>query len=112
MVVGKKRQQAQHRHDFELQLFRLVRHSFRQAVQVQIQIADPHNGKDQEDTDADHQIVGITGSDHESWQMMGCGGMKRLAQENSPRRNVSVDSADRSTDYTDVIPPLTSETLI
>ena len=55
-----------------------MRHSFRQAVQMQIQIADAQNGENQEDTDADHQIVGVSRTDDEAWQMMRCGGVKRL----------------------------------
>jgi hypothetical protein len=79
MVVGKQGQQAQHSDNFEVKLVRPVRHPLRQSVQMQIQIANSQNGGDQEDSDSDHQDIGVTGSRDEAWQMMGCGWMKGFA---------------------------------
>src|ERR1700676_4181540 len=79
MDVGKERQQAQHRHDFELQLLRLVRHLLRQGVQPQIKIAYPQNGNEQNDAHNHHQGVGVTGSGDEAWQIVGGAWMKGLA---------------------------------
>ena len=59
VVVREQRQQAQHGHDFKLELLRLVGHPLRQRVQVQIEIADRENGDDQENADADHQHIAL-----------------------------------------------------
>jgi hypothetical protein len=62
-----------------LQLLRLVRHSFRQGMQMQIKIPDGYNGANKNNADDDHQDVSVTWSRDEAWQMMGGHGMKGLA---------------------------------
>ena len=79
MDVGKQRQQAEHRHDLELQFLRLVRHLLRQGVQTQIKIADHQNGDDQEDADDHHQDIGVARRGDEAWQIMGGAWMKGFA---------------------------------
>jgi hypothetical protein len=54
VVVREQRQQAQHGHDFKLELLRLVGHPLRQRVQAQIEVTDRENGDDQKNADDDH----------------------------------------------------------
>ncbi len=77
--MRKECEQAQHSHDFELKLVRPVRHPLRQSMQMQIQISDPQNGADQEDSDAYHQDIGVVRRGDEAWQMMGGGGVQGFA---------------------------------
>ena len=95
VIVGKKRQQAQHSHDFELQLLRLVRHSLWQGVQMQIKIADHQNGTDQRDANNDHQDIGVTGGRYEAWQMMGRAWMNGLTHTTLHVENESALVASR-----------------
>jgi hypothetical protein len=74
--MRKQRQQAEHSHDLELQLLRLVRHSLRQRVQMQIEIADPEDGGNQYDADNDHQDIGVAGRGDEGRQMVRRAGMQ------------------------------------
>jgi hypothetical protein len=87
--VGKQRQQAKHCHDFELQFLRLVRHLLRQGVQAQIKIADHQNRDDQNDTDNQHEDVGVAGSGDEGWQVMGSDRIKGLVHAIIHSRNAS-----------------------
>ena len=84
VVVREQRQQAQHGHDFKLELLRLVGHPLRQRVQVQIEVTDRENGDDQKNADADHQNVGVIRCGDEGWQVMGRAGVNRLAHGNPP----------------------------
>ena len=61
---------------------------------MQIQISDSENGDDQEDTDTDHQDVGVTGSGDEARQMVRRGGVKRFAQAKSPWEMIPLSQAN------------------
>ena len=64
--VREERQQAQHSHDFELQLLRLVGHPLRHRVQVQIEDTDHENGADQKNADNHHKGIGVARSSDEA----------------------------------------------
>src|SRR4051812_32860497 len=84
--VRKERDDAQHGHDLELQLLRLVRHSFGQAVQLPIERTDPEHGADQEDSHHDHQHVRAASRREIERQMMRGHRMKLLAQWSPPQK--------------------------
>src|SRR4051795_66217 len=84
--VRKERDDAQHGHDLELQLLRLVRHPFREAVQLPIERANPKYGADQEDPHHHHQNVRAASRREVERQMMRGHRMKLLAQWSPPRK--------------------------
>ena len=47
--MGEERQQAKHRHDLELHLLPAMRHLFGQRVQLEVEDADPDDGRHHED---------------------------------------------------------------
>ena len=49
-------------------------------MQAQIEVTDRQNGADQKNADPDHQDVGVAWRGDEAGEVMGRGGMKRLAQ--------------------------------
>ena len=82
--VGEKRDQAENGDDFELQLVRLVRHAFRQAVQFPVQRTDPENDRYQKNARHHYQCVRAVRSGNKKRQMMrGCR-MHLVAQCPSP----------------------------
>lgn len=74
------RQQPEDGDDLELQFLRFVGHPLGERVQLQIEIADPENGDDQEDAHYDHQDVRFAGRRDEGGQMMRSQWMKLIAQ--------------------------------
>src|ERR1700751_1249128 len=86
MNVGKERNQAQYGNDLELELLRLMRHSFGKRMQVQIDVADPENRKDQEDAHHDHQDIRLAGPGDVKRQMMRRHRIKLIGQLEVPLR--------------------------
>src|SRR3954447_1991831 len=86
VYVRKERDDAEHGHDLELQLLRLVRHPFGEAVQLPIERANPEYGADQEDPHHHHQHVRAASRREVERQMMRSHRMKLLAQWSPPRK--------------------------
>ena len=99
--MREKRQQAQHRHDFELKLVPPVRHSLRERMQVQVEISDRQNGNNQKDADRPHKHIGVTRGGDEAWQMMRCGWINQLTQEalHSNVRDYPADHLEREAEF-------------
>jgi len=56
---------------------------------MKIDVANCEHGDNQDNPDHNHQDIGVAGRGDERWQMMGGGGVKRLAQATLRSQNTT-----------------------